>query len=309
MDSLQCHLLFYLPPLFLALYAVTQHLLHKLLNLPPTPFPTLPLLGHIYFFFFFNTPLHRTLSQLSSRRGPLLFLRLGSRPVLLVSSPSAARECLVTNDVVFANRPNLLNGKHFGYGFTSLAWAPYGDHWRNLRRISTIGLLSFNKINSLSSVRADEARALIRKLLVVKDGDTIDMRKLLFGHTYGVVMGMIAGGSGAARSEEAAVFQGIVAAMSAVTVEANVVDFLPFVGWFGFGGGVERKMRGVQEERERFMENVMERWHRRRREKAGGAAEERSLIRTLLELQREEPEYYSDQTIRNLLLVRNLLSC
>lgn len=144
---------------------------------------------------------------------------------------------------------------------------------------------------------------------MVKDGDTIDMRKLLFEHTYGVVMGMIAGGSGAARSEEAAVFQGIVAAMSAVTVEANVVDFLPFVGWFGFGGGVERKMRGVQEERERFMENVVERWHRRRREKAGGAAEERSLIRTLLELQREEPEYYSDQTIRNLLLVRNLLSC
>ncbi|MFS7950246.1 putative isoflavone 3'-hydroxylase [Helianthus anomalus] len=69
---------------------------------------------------------------------PCLFLRFGSRNVLHVASSTAAKECLSKNDVVFANRPHLLSGKYFGYNYTSMPWAPYGDHWQNLRRISVV---------------------------------------------------------------------------------------------------------------------------------------------------------------------------
>ncbi|KAI3457260.1 hypothetical protein Pfo_013923 [Paulownia fortunei] len=297
MDTL--HFL-YLPPLFLALYTITQHFLHKHLNLPPTPFPVLPVIGHIYFFTK-SIPFHRALSEVSRRHGPVLFLQLGSRPVLLVSSPSAAQECFTKNDIIFANRPNLLNGKHFGYNFTSLAWASYGDHWRNLRRISALELLSFHKLNMLSSIRAYEARCLIRKLL--KDNSpskVVDMKTLFFEHTYNVVMRMITGKVGMENSEEAEMFQEIVAEMSTVTLVANIVDFLPFVGWFGFEN-IERKLSSVQEKRDRFMENVIEE-HRGKKE-VDGIGKRKSLIQVLLDLQRAEPEYYTDETIRNLLLV------
>ncbi|KAL0306967.1 UNVERIFIED_CONTAM: cytochrome [Sesamum radiatum] len=232
MDAI--HLLFLLL-LFLALYTITQHFLHKLLNLPPTPFPNLPFIGHIYFFTK-STPFHRALSEVSRRHGSILFLRLGSRPVLLVSSPSAAHECLTKNDIIFANRPHLLNGKHFGYNFTSLAWASYGDHWRNLRRISALELLSSHKLNLLSSIPANEARALISKLLENNNpSKDVDMRKLFFEHTYNIVTRMITGRVGVENSKEAEMFQEIVAEMSRLTLEANVADFLPFTRWFGFG--------------------------------------------------------------------------
>ncbi|KAL3645410.1 hypothetical protein CASFOL_010590 [Castilleja foliolosa] len=300
MDTLQ---LLCLAPVILALYIITQHLLHKLLNFPPTPFPILPFIGHIHFFIK-PEPLHRALSQISRRHGPLLFLRLGSRPALLVSSPSIAQECLSKNDIVFANRPNLLNGKHFGYNFTSLAWASYGDNWRNLRRISALELLSLHKLNMTSGFRADEARSLIRSFL--KDdchsGGGVDMRTRFFEYTYSVVTRMITG-IGRDNAEEAEGFMGILTEMSEVTFEANVVDFLPFVRWFGFGGVIERKLRLVQEKRDRFMENLIK---RRRLEKEivnGGGGQQRSLIHCLLDLQRAEPEYYTDEMIRNLLLV------
>nr|GEX75357.1 isoflavone 2'-hydroxylase-like [Tanacetum cinerariifolium] len=60
-------------------------------------------------------PLHRTLAKISNQSGPVLFLKCGSRLVVVVSSPSAvaaAEDCFTTNDLVFANRPKLLAGKH-----------------------------------------------------------------------------------------------------------------------------------------------------------------------------------------------------
>lgn len=298
-------LLLSLPPLFLLLYTITKHLLHKLGNLPPTPFPILPLIGHLYFFTNPTLPFHRALSRVSRRHGPALFLYLGSRPALLISSPSAAQQCLAKNDIVFANRPNLLNGKHFGYNFTSLAWASYGDHWRNLRRISALDLLSAHKLEALSGIRAEEAHALVRKVVeIYGTGTAIDMKTLFFEHTYKVVRAMIAGRSAAAEEEEAEEFREIVAEMAAVTMEANSVDFLPFLGWFGFGD-VERKMRSVQEKRDRFMENVIE---KHRREEDGCCnGKRKNLIGVLSDLQKAEPEYYSDEMIRNLLLVKNQL--
>ncbi|KAK6157250.1 hypothetical protein DH2020_011498 [Rehmannia glutinosa] len=300
MDTI--YLILSLPPLFLALYTITQHFLHKFLNFPPTPFPILPLIGHIYFFTK-STPFHRALSKLSRCHGPVLSLQLGSWPILLVSSPLAAQQCLTQNDIVFANRPNLLNGKHFGYNFTSLAWASYGDHWRNLRRISALELLSFHKLEILSGFRADEAQTLIHKLLrhhnVSNKG--VDMRALFFEYAYNVVVRMITGRLGIDNPEEAEMFREIVAEMAAVTLEANVVDFLPFVGWFGFGDYIERKLSLVQEKRERFMENVIKEhcWE----EEGDGGGKKKRLIEVLFDLQRAEPEYYTDETIRNLLLV------
>ncbi|XP_057793367.1 cytochrome P450 81Q32-like [Salvia miltiorrhiza] len=283
-------LLLSLPPLFLLLYTTTKHLLHHLRHHPPTPYPTLPILGHLYFFTNPTLPFHRALSRVSRRHGPALLLQLGSRPALVVSSPAAARQCLARNDVVFASRPTLLNGKHFGYNFTSLAWAPYGDHWRNLRRLSAAHLLSARSLAAVAAVRAAEARALARKLGGIGGGEAVDMIEAFFEHAYRVVAAMIAGA--AAEDGEAAAFREIVAEMAAAAAAANVVDFVPVLGWFGFGG-VERKMRLVQEKRDGFMENFIGKYRR------GGG----NLIGILLDLQRAEPEYYTDEMIRNLILV------
>ncbi|KAM0028464.1 putative isoflavone 2'-hydroxylase [Helianthus debilis subsp. tardiflorus] len=92
-----------------------------------------------------------------------LFLRFGSGNVLHVASPTAAEECLSKNDVVFANRPHLLSGKYFGYNYTSMPWAPYGDHWQNFLRISAVEILSNTRLDSLADIRLDEIRSMILK--------------------------------------------------------------------------------------------------------------------------------------------------
>ncbi|KAL3525653.1 hypothetical protein ACH5RR_014025 [Cinchona calisaya] len=104
-------------------------------NLPPSPFPALPIIGHLHLL---KPPLYRTFYNLSQKYGPIISLQFGNRLVVVVSSPSAVEECFTKNDVVFANRPRFLVGKYLGYNYTNMIGSPYGDHWRNLRRLGSV---------------------------------------------------------------------------------------------------------------------------------------------------------------------------
>ena len=103
-------------------------------NLPPSP-PSYPIIGHLHLL---KHPVHRTFQSLSRKYGPVLSLWFGSLHVVVISSPSAVEECFTKNDIVLANRPCLLMAKHVGYDYTTVISSPYGDHWRNLRRIGAV---------------------------------------------------------------------------------------------------------------------------------------------------------------------------
>ncbi|GLT56375.1 hypothetical protein SLA2020_294190 [Shorea laevis] len=55
---------------------------------------------------------HRDLHRLANEHGPIMFLRLGMVPTIVVSSPQAAKLFLKNNDLVFASRPTLEAPKH-----------------------------------------------------------------------------------------------------------------------------------------------------------------------------------------------------
>lgn len=145
--------MFYLIFIITILYLLTKKLLSHGRCVPPSPPFSLPIIGHLHLF---KKPLHRAFAKISGRHGPIVLLRFGSRTVVLVSSPSIAQECFTKNDVVFANRPRFLAGKYLGYNYTLLGWAPYGDHWRNLRRIVTLEVLSSHRLQMLQDIRTDE---------------------------------------------------------------------------------------------------------------------------------------------------------
>ncbi|XP_038971682.1 cytochrome P450 81Q32-like [Phoenix dactylifera] len=283
-------------------------------NSPPCP-PSLPILGHLHLL---KKPLHRSLVALSARYGPVISLRFGSRPILVVSSPDAAEECFSKNDVIFANRPRLLAGKYLGYNYTSMVWASYGHHWRNLRRIATVEIFSTARLHSFSGLRREEVMALIRRLVIDSNGKNgfrkVELKKRLFELTLNVMMRMIAGkryyGEDEEDSEEARRFQEIVEETFASNIMTNLGDFLPILRLLDHGG-VKRKLMRLQEKRDDFMQGLIDE-HRRgdrcpvsHKAVAGGGGEGRrkTIVDVLLSLQQGDPEYHTDEMIKALLVV------
>ena len=293
--------------LFLVLYSITKHFLNRFRNLPPSPFPALPILGHLYLL---RKPYHRSLAKLSARYGPVVLLDFGSRPVLVVSSPSAAEECLATNDVAFANRPRLLAGRHLGFNYTSIVYASYGPHWRNLRRISTVEILSSARLQALSHVRADEARSLVRRLarLGLQD-QTADMKTILFETMANVMMRMLVGkrcyGGVSGTAEEGKQIQEIVSEAHRLGSTTYVSDFVPVLGRV-WDRGYEKSLNELQRKRVRFMQSLID---DEKREMARSVPninieeKKKNMIDVLFTLQESEPQYYTDEIIRGFMLV------
>nr|BAF98467.1 cytochrome P450 [Coptis japonica var. dissecta] len=272
-------------------------------NLPPGP-PSLPLIGHLHLF---KKPLHRTLAKLSDKYGHVLYLQFGSRPVLVVSSPSAAEDCLAKNDIIFANRPHLLMGKILGHDYTTLLWAPYGPNWRNLRKISAIELLSANRLQSYSDIRHDEVKSMVQRLSGQgNEYRTVEMKTMIFELTLNVMMTMIAGkryyGGQVEELEQAKRFQEIVQGTLAISGASNIGDFLPILSWIGIKG-IEKKVWNLKEKRDKFLQELIE---EHRISRSGGMQTKEknaTLIDVLLSLQETEPEYYTDEMILGIIWV------
>ena len=130
-------------------------------NIPPGPWK-LPIIGNIHNLV--GSPPHRKLRELSKKYGPLMNLQLGEVFFIIVSSAEYAMEIMKTHDVIFASRPSTLTSEIIFYDSTDIAFAPYGDYWRQLRKICTVELLSIKRVQSLWPIREQEINNFVRRI-------------------------------------------------------------------------------------------------------------------------------------------------
>ncbi|KAL4566267.1 hypothetical protein LXL04_030380 [Taraxacum kok-saghyz] len=283
-------------------YMITNHFLHKFRKFPPRPFLSLPIIGHLYLL---KTPLHRTLATISNKYGPVMFLDFGSRPVLVVSSPSAAEDCFTTNDILFANRPKLLAGKHLGYNYTTLTWASYGHHWRNLRKIASLEILSNNRIQMFTDIRREEVLSLVSSLneinFVSGEFVAVDMKSRFFEVTLNTIMRMLTGRRCYGDEKEEPVarkFREMVEETFRLSGSSNIGDFGPLAKWIGVNS-TEKNMIKLHRKKDSSVQGMIEE-HRRTMKSHDDPS---NIIDILLSLQKTEPKYYTDEIIRGLILV------
>ncbi|BFG35871.1 hypothetical protein CerSpe_221450 [Prunus speciosa] len=267
-------------------------------NLPPSP-PSLPILGHLHLL---RPPVHRTFHRLSQKYGAVFSLWFGSRRVVIVSSPSAVEECFTKNDIVLANRPRSLIGKHLAYNHTTLGASPYGDHWRNLRRIGATDIFSTARLQTFSEIRKDEVKHLLLKLSQnARDGFAkVELKSMFSELTFNIIMTMVAGkryygDDVSVDEEEAKQFRQITRDAFSLGGAANPADFLPILNWVG-SGGYEKKVKTLAKRTDVFLQGLID--EHRRKGKNGI-----TMIDHLLSLQESQPEYYNDQIIKGLILV------
>ncbi|GFP84878.1 cytochrome p450 71b36 [Phtheirospermum japonicum] len=128
---------------------------------PPGP-PGLPFIGNLLQFDKANP--HIYLQRLSQKYGPLVHLRHGSTPILVVTSSRTAKQILKTSDLSFCSRPPIAGQQKLAYDGIDMAFSPYNQHWRQMRKICVLHLLSPKQVFSFRAVREDEVRRMISKI-------------------------------------------------------------------------------------------------------------------------------------------------
>jgi cytochrome P450 len=83
---------------------------------------------------------------------------------MIVSSAEAAALVLKTNDLALAGRPRSVTLDIAGCGGKGLLFAPYGDHWRHIRKACVVELLSSKQVKRMEGIRAEEVGNLLRSV-------------------------------------------------------------------------------------------------------------------------------------------------
>ncbi|GLJ19326.1 hypothetical protein SUGI_0347960 [Cryptomeria japonica] len=176
---------------FLVLVWVLSKQFKKNSKLPPGPTPW-PIIGNLHQL---GRLPHRSLYELSKKYGPVMFLRLGSLPCVVVSSSEMAKEFLKTHDLAFANRPNTAAGKHIAYNNKNMGFSSYGPYLTYIRKVCVMELLSAKRLDSFRSLREEEVSLAMKSIWEKSKQGTVavNVSKYLLDITSAIIWRMLTG--------------------------------------------------------------------------------------------------------------------
>ncbi|XP_045817634.1 cytochrome P450 89A2-like [Trifolium pratense] len=156
-------------------------------TLPPGP-PHIPILTTLSWLRkSFSSQLEPFLKTLHTKYGPIITLRIGSRPAIFIADHSIAHHALIQNSSVFSDRPKALpTGKINTSNQHNISSASYGPTWRTLRRNLASEMLHPSKIKSFSEIRNWVLETLINRLKSASGSESSDSVTVISHFHYAI---------------------------------------------------------------------------------------------------------------------------
>ncbi|CAO2148121.1 unnamed protein product [Urochloa humidicola] len=227
------------------------------LNLPPGPW-TLPVIGSLHHLVT-STNLYRATRKLAQKHGPLISLRLGEVSAVVVSSAEAAREVMKTNDITFADRFSNATIAAFTFNGNNIAFAPYGERWRQLRKICMVELLSASRVLSFRRIREEEVSRFMANLAGAASsgagaGAAVNLSKMISKFINDIIVRESVGTRCKYQDEYLDAFTTGVRQTSTMTI----ADLFPSSRLMQALGSTPRKVLACRNRIERIFEQIME---------------------------------------------------
>ncbi|XVF15217.1 hypothetical protein REPUB_Repub09cG0131700 [Reevesia pubescens] len=212
----------------------------KLPPSPPSP-PKLPIIGNLHQLG--NLP-HRSLEKLSKKYGSVLLLQLGSVPTVIVSSAKTAKKVLKTHDLDCCTRPASPGGNRFSYNGLDVAFSPYSDYWKEMRKVLISELLSMKRIQSFAYAREVEVDKLIASLSQASR-KPVNLNEKTIALADGIIGTVAFGKIYGTEKFKNHVFQNVLGEAMNMLASFSAEDFFPRIGKFvdaltGFNARLEK---------------------------------------------------------------------
>ncbi|GFP92941.1 premnaspirodiene oxygenase [Phtheirospermum japonicum] len=246
-------------------------------NLPPGPWKW-PFIGNLHLFAG-SSPPQRTLRDLAKKYGPLMHLRLGEVDNIIVSSAEMAKHFMKTHDTNFANRPLLLVAETNHN--PNIAFSPYGEYWRQMRKICTLELLAARRVRSFQPIREAEVLDLC-KWIAQQENQKINLTERISMTIYDIMVRASVGKKNSANAKFIATIKEVVDFLSVF----RIADVYPSIKFLTAISGTKRKLVEMQRQLDKMMTNIVEERRNNIYNDDEGGNKQEDLLDVLLNIQR-----------------------
>ncbi|KAL3825588.1 hypothetical protein ACJIZ3_021617 [Penstemon smallii] len=247
---------------------------------PPGP-RGLPIIGNLHQL---KEPLHEYFWGLSKKYGPLFYLKLGSRPVLVANSSRLAQEILKIQDINFCSRPATLSFRKVSYEFLDIAFSPYSEYWRDMRRVCVLHLLSAKRVRSFHHIREEEVSRMVQKITQKASSfETINLSEMITFLTSTIICRVAFGKRYEQGSGESKRFNHLIHEFQAALSGFYFTDYFPLISWLDkITGKIDNIDRICKEWDSFYQQHIDEHLHKNRPKSMDG-----DVIDILLQLRED----------------------
>ncbi|KAF5179992.1 Cytochrome p450 [Thalictrum thalictroides] len=247
----------------------------------PSP-PGVPIIGN---FLQLGKLPHQSLRDLSRKYGDLVLLHLGYIPTVIVSSAEMAREIKKTHDIIFAGRPFTAASRMLFYGGIDLAFSPYGEYWRQLRKICVLEILSLNRVQSFKGVREEEVALMMKNISrACSQGVAVNLSEMVVALSNNIVCRCALGKKMEGKDDDIK-FGALSKEFMKLLGSFSFGDFFPGFGWMDAFTGLTRNMKRVSKELDAFLEQIIK--EHRTKPKQDDADGRKDFVDILLRVQKD----------------------
>lgn len=250
-------------------------------NKPPSP-TKLPITGNLHQI---GPLIHQSLAKHAEKHGPVMLLHFGQEPAIVISSAEAAKDALKMHDTDFSGRPKMFCLAKLTYNYSDVGFAPYGEYWRHMKKITTLELYSLKRVQSFGSVRVAEVNLMLESLFrSVAKGEAVDLGEKLFTLTASILFKIAFGTSFKGSLMDDKGFENLIHEAEGLLGTFAAADYFPYIGWvidklLGFHSRLDRTFHKLDQ----FFQHLID--EHMKSEK--GENEHEDIVDVLLRVQNE----------------------
>uniref|UniRef100_A0A1J3FLS2 Cytochrome P450 71B35 n=1 Tax=Noccaea caerulescens TaxID=107243 RepID=A0A1J3FLS2_NOCCA len=258
---------------------------------PPSP-PGFPIIGNLHQI---GELQHQSLWNLSKKYGPVMHMKLGKVPTVILSSSDTARQALKDHDLDCCSRPTLAGPKALSYNYLDIGFSPFNEYWKDIRKLAVMELFSNKKVHSIQPIKDEEVKKLMDSMAESASQQTpVNLNVKLLTLTASVVCRATFG----VTFEDTLLSDNnlgeIVREAYEMMASFSASDFIPYVGWIidRFTGLLGRREKSVGD-LDAFYEQMFD-MHKEEKERMS-----EDFVDMLLRLMKEETVIGNGKLTRN----------
>lgn len=244
----------------------------------------LPIIGNLHNLVFGSGLIHHRLSALAEKHGPLMHVKFGQISNVIVSSSNVAKEFLKTHDISFATRPKLFVAQYMSHNYLDVGFAPYGEYWKEVKKLCVQELLSVKRIKSFHQIRKEEVNNVVNIMSkAASTGTPVNLSAHLISMSNNIICRSVFGNK---CKYQAAFLKGMTEATE-LGSGFNISDFYPGLeGLLTRLNGMRYRMENAQKSLSDIFDKIVQEHEEKKRQLNDDGSHE-DMLDIILKIQKE----------------------